>query len=252
MPERLKDKVAIITGATGGQGSEEARLFSEEGAKVVIADISRERVEALAAEIEATGGEVLPLVLDSSKQEDWEAAIVAVEARFGRLDVLINNGGVISPDGVEAAEMDDWNRIVAINQTGTWLGMKHAVGLMRKSGGGGSIINLSSIYGVLGRGAFAAYSGTKGAVRILTKTAAVEFASDNIRVNSILPGLIDTPMNKTVLEELGDQHPTILRTPLGRSGKPREVAYGALFLASDESSYVTGTDLVIDGGRTAQ
>jgi 3alpha(or 20beta)-hydroxysteroid dehydrogenase len=251
MPGRLKGKVAIITGATGGLGAEEVRLFTEEGAKVVIADISRERVEALAVDIEAVGGEALPLVLDSSKQEDWEAAITAVDERFGRIDVLINNGGVISPAGIEAAEMGDWNRIVSINQTGTWLGMKHSVALMRRSGQGGSIINLSSIYGVLGSGAFAAYSGTKGAVRMLTKTAAIEFAKDNIRVNSILPGLIDTPMNKTLLDELGDQHPTILKTPLGRSGKPREIAYGALFLASDESSYITGTDLVIDGGRTA-
>lgn len=251
MSGRLEGKVALITGATGGQGSEEVKLFAREGAKVVIADISHERVKMLAEEIESTGGEALPIVLDISKEADWEAAIAATEERFGRLDVLVNNGGVISLAGIEASELEEWNWILSVNQTGTWLGMKHGVGLMRKGGRGGSIINLSSIYGVVGSGDCAAYTGTKGAVRLLTKTAAVEFAKDNIRVNSILPGLIDTPMTKAVLEQFGDQHPDIVRTPLGRAGRPEEIAYGALFLASDESSFVTGTDLLIDGGRTA-
>ena len=251
MSGRLEGKVALITGATGGQGSEEVRLFAEEGAKVVIADISQDRVATLAEEIERSGGEALPLVLDISKESDWKSAIAATDERFGRLDVLVNNGGVISLAGIEASELDEWNWIVSVNQTGTWLGMKHSVGLMRRSGQGGSIINLSSIYGVVGSGDCAAYTGTKGAVRLLTKTAAVEFAKDNIRVNSILPGLIDTPMTKAVLEQFGNQHPDIVRTPLGRAGRPKEIAYGALFLASDESSFVTGTDLLIDGGRTA-
>lgn len=250
MPGRLSGKVAIISGASRGQGAAEARLFAQEGARLMLGDIRVEELEQLGQELRDKGLEVLTQRLDVTSESDWLAAVGATEERFGRLDVLVNNAGILKMAGVEDTDLDTWNRIIAVNQTGVWLGMKSAIPAMRKVGGG-SIINISSIYGLIGSGAATAYQGTKGAVRILTKTAAVQYASEGIRINSIHPGVIATPM---VDEEVPAEFMPLLTqaTPLGRPGRPEEIAYGALFLASDESSFVTGSELVMDGGYTTQ
>jgi 3alpha(or 20beta)-hydroxysteroid dehydrogenase len=248
---RLSGKVALITGASGGQGAEEAKLFAEEGAKVVLADVNKEGLDALVEDINARGLEALAVVLDVSSEEQWSDAIRQVDERYGRLDVLVNNAGIMAFGGVVETEVQAWNRMVSINQTGPWLGMKYSVPLMRKSGDGGSIINLSSIYGIIGANGAVAYQGTKAAIRGISRSAAIEFAADRIRVNSVMPGFIDSPMTARVLEEQGLDHPDIVNTPLKRPGLPIEIAYGVLYLASDEASFVTGAEIVIDGGLTA-
>ncbi|MFF1552975.1 SDR family NAD(P)-dependent oxidoreductase [Rhodococcus erythropolis] len=249
MVGRLEGKVAIVSGAARGQGAAEAKLFAAEGAAVVITDIRDQELAGLRQEIEKDGGKVMMHRLDVTDEASWEKTVALTTERFGRLDILVNNAGILNMAGVEETTLDLWNQIIAINQTGTWLGIKTAVPAMRRSGGG-SIINVSSIYGLVGSGAAAAYQSTKGAVRLLTKTAAVQYASEGIRVNSIHPGLIDTGMIDAVPS---DFIPVVVSaTPLGRMGTPTEIAQGALFLASDESSFATGSELVLDGGYTAQ
>ena len=245
MVDRLRGKVALITGAARGQGEAEARLFAREGARLALADVLEESLQAVAADLRGQGCEVLAARLDVSSEREWAAFIAETERSFGRLDVLVNNAAILGNAGVLDTSLEEWNRVVAVNQTGVWLGMKHGIPLMIRSGGG-SIVNISSIYGLIGSGIAAAYTGTKGAVRLLTKTAAVEYARDGIRVNSIHPGVINTAMSgEESVEEIRD-------TPMKRIGQPEEVAYGVLFLASDEASFVTGTELVIDGGYTAR
>ena len=244
MAGRLEGKVAIVTGAAQGMGEAEARLFAAEGAAVVVADVQEAKAKQVADEINAEGGKALALKLDVSQETDWQNAVREAEATFGTVDVLVNNAGILGFAGVEDTTLEEWNSIIAVNQTGCWLGMKYTVPAMRRAGGG-SIVNISSIYGLCGAGAATAYQGTKGAVRILTKSAAVQYATENIRVNAIMPGAIDTPMGAGVPEAF---QMVINATPMGRSAKPIEVAYGALYLASDEASFVTGADLSIDGG----
>jgi NAD(P)-dependent dehydrogenase (short-subunit alcohol dehydrogenase family) len=245
MGDRLRGKVALITGAARGQGEAEARLFAREGARLALGDVLEASLQAVATDLRGQGYELLAERLDVSSEREWAAFIAEIERGFGRLDVLINNAAIMGNAGVLDTSLEEWNRVVAVNQTGVWLGMKHAIPLMIRSGGG-SIVNISSVYGLIGSGIAAAYTGTKGAVRLLTKTAAVEHARDGIRVNSIHPGVIDTAMSgEESAEEIRD-------TPMKRIGQPEEVAYGALFLACDESSFVTGAELVIDGGYTAR
>ena len=250
MAGRLDGKVAIVTGAARGQGEAEARMFAAEGARLVLSDVRKDQLHTLAEELAHNGNDVVAQDFDVTDEAGWASAVELAEERFGRLDVLVNNAGVLSMAGVEATTRELWDRIVAVNQTGVWLGMKAAIPAIRKAGGG-SIVNISSIYGLIGSGAAAAYQATKGAVRLLTKTAAVEYAPVGIRVNSIHPGVIATPM---VDEEVPEEFmPALIQaTPLGRPGRPEEIAYGALFLASDESSFMTGSELVIDGGYTTQ
>lgn len=250
MADRLKGKVALITGAARGQGAAEARLFASEGATVGVTDVRPDTLTEVEKELSNAGASVLSRRLDVTSQDDWAAAVDATVEAFGRLDVLVTNAGILSMAGVEDTTLEQWNQILAVNQTGVWLGMKAAVPDMRSSGGG-SIINISSIYGLIGSGAATAYQSTKGAVRIMTKTAAIQYAPEGIRVNSIHPGVIDTGM---VDEEVPDEFRPVLiaATPLGRMGTPEEIAYGALFLASEESSFVTGSELVMDGGYTTQ
>jgi NAD(P)-dependent dehydrogenase (short-subunit alcohol dehydrogenase family) len=254
MGGRLDGKVAVITGAARGQGAAEARLFAREGARLVLGDVLDEPLRKLAEELGAAGHAVLARRHDVTLEEDWDAALAEGVDRFGQIDVLINNAGIADPAGIEEVTREIWDRVIAVNQTGVWLGMKAVIPAMRRAGGG-SIINISSIFGLVGSGACAAYHSTKGAVRLLTKTAALQYAPEGIRVNSIHPGFIDTPMIQDAappeIAEHADQVVAAM-TPLGRMGTSEEIAYGALYLASDESSFVTGAELVIDGGVTAR
>ncbi|WP_370936134.1 SDR family NAD(P)-dependent oxidoreductase [Amycolatopsis sp. cg13] len=244
---RLSGKVALLTGATGGIGQATAELFAREGASLVVTDVDQAAVEELAQRL---GTEVLADRLDVSSSEDWRGTIERTRQRFGRLDVLVNIAGIVDWPGIEDTAPEAWDRVIAVNQTGTWLGMKTAMPLLRESGNG-SVVNTSSVLGLVGSGAAAAYQASKGAVRLLTKTAAVEYATRGVRVNSVHPGVIATPMIQDLLDEQGDRQPDIVRTPMRRAGSPAEVAHAMLFLASDESSFVTGTELVVDGGLTA-
>ena len=193
------------------------------------------------------------LRLDVTQEADWQAAVELAEREFGRLDILVNNAGIADLSGVEETSQEVWDRVLSVNQTGVWLGMKTAIPAMRRAGGG-SIINISSILGLVGSGGSAAYGATKGAVRLLTKTGALQYASENIRVNSIHPGVILTPMLEELLPQTAREalQADSGFTPLGRIGTPEDIAYGVLYLASDESSFVTGSELVIDGGATAR
>ncbi len=251
--QRLEGKVALVSGAARGMGAAEARLFAAHGARVVLGDIRKEPVQQLADELAAAGREAFAWQLDVRDERSWRAVVEAAEQRFGRLDVLVNNAGIADPAGIEDTSRERWDEIVAVNQTGTWLGMKSAVPAMRRAGAG-SIVNVSSIYGIVGSSGSAAYHAAKGAVRVLTKQAAIEYAPAKIRVNSIHPGFIDTPMLRAPFEGRPDELAGAIAalTPLGRVGTPEEIANAALFLASDESSFVTGAELVVDGGYTAR
>ena len=264
---RLAGKVALISGGARGMGAEEARLFAREGAKVVMGDILDAEGAGVEAQINEAGGEAIFVHLDVTKEEDWAAAITAAVQRFGRLDVLVNNAGISSRGDPDESPEQVWDRVMDVNSTGVFLGTKHAIPEMRKAGGG-SIINISSIYGLVGSLGYSmadsseseqmdhagssAYHASKGAVRLLTNATAIQHAKDGIRCNSVHPGFIDTPMaeaSNAVPEIRRDRETT---TPLGRLGTSQDIAYGVLFLASDESSFMTGSELVIDGGWTAQ
>ena len=249
--ERLKGKVALISGGARGQGAAEARLFVGEGARVVIGDVLDEECRKTAAGINGKFGakSAFAIHLDVTRAAEWQAAVETCEREFGGLDILVNNAGIANVSGVEETSEEDWDAVVNINQKGVWLGMKYAVPAMRKRGAG-SIINISSIYGLIGSAGSTAYHGTKGAVRLLTKSAAIQYAPDKIRVNSIHPGLILTPMLGVVTRE--ELQPLVEATPLKRGAEPEEVGWCAVFLASDEASFVTGSELVVDGGYTAQ
>jgi cyclopentanol dehydrogenase len=248
--DRLKGKVALISGGARGQGASEARLFAAEGAKVVIGDVRDDLCKKTADEINAKTGArtVVAFHLDVTRAADWRAAVDVCEREFGGLDILVNNAGIANLKGIEETSEEEWDSIVNINQKGVWLGMKAAVPAMRKRGGG-SIINISSIFGIIGSAGSAAYHGTKGAVRLLTKAAAVQYAPEKIRVNSVHPGVILTPMVDIIPR--ADLQPTIDLAPMKRGAQPEEVGWCVVFLASDEASFVTGSELVVDGGYTA-
>jgi 3alpha(or 20beta)-hydroxysteroid dehydrogenase len=250
MTGRLTGKTALITGATGGIGRATAELFAREGARLVVTDASAGAAADLAARLESDDVQAMGIGLDVSSAQQWSEAIAQVEQRFGGLDVLVNIAGIVDWPGVEDTDPQAWDRVIAVNQTGTWLGMKTAMPLLRASGNG-SVVNTSSVLGLIGSGAAAAYQASKGAVRLLTKTAAVEYATQGVRVNSVHPGVITTPMIQEILDEEGEQQPDIVRTPMRRARHPEEIAPTMLFLASDESSFVTGAEFVVDGGLTA-
>ncbi|BCW58574.1 SDR family NAD(P)-dependent oxidoreductase [Arthrobacter sp. StoSoilB20] len=247
---RLNGKVALITGAASGQGAVEAELFAREGAKVAVADINESGVAAVVDRIQQAGGEAIGITLNVADEAAWAAGMNKIRDTFGGLDVQVNNAGILSLEGISKIDMAEWDRVIRVNQTSVFLGLKHGTALMQATGRGGSIINLTSTYAHLGSGGAVAYQASKAAVYVMTRTAAVEFAPDNIRVNSVAPGLLETPMTREVLAESGASHPDITRTPLQRAGQPHEVANAVLFLASDEASYITGTELFVDGGRT--
>ncbi len=253
MPGRVEDKVAIVTGAASGIGRGTAEVLAREGARVVLTDLNEEQGREAA---KAIGGDAVFVRHDVSDEASWQAVIDATLGRFGRLDVLVNNAGIIIVADVESTTVEQWRKIMAVNAEGVFLGCKHAIPVMRKSGGG-SIINLSSAAGLVGTPPFAAYSASKGAVRILTKTVAAHCREkgDGIRCNSIHPGGIDTPMVAAITRAPQSNIRDIeeLEAP-GRAigyGKPADIGYLVLYLASDESRFMTGAELVIDGGLTA-
>ena len=248
---RLEGKVVFISGGSRGQGAAEAKLFAKEGASVVMGDILEDEGKKLEAEINESGGRALFVKLDVTSESNWQEAIGETVRTFGKLDVLVNNAAIYSRVRVEDTTVEEWDRIMAVNAKGVFLGIKHSIPEMRKAGGG-SIINISSTAGLVGSPRGSAYTASKGGVRLLTKSTAVQYAADGIRANSIHPGPIDTEM---IAENIGTPEglaQSVARVPLGRVGTIDDVAYGALFLASDESSYMTGSELVIDGGVTAQ
>ena len=249
---RIENKVALISGGARGMGAAEAILFASEGAKVVIGDVLEDEGRQTEAQINESGGQCLFVRLDVTSESNWQDAIATAVARFGKLDILVNNAGIFPLGNVEDTSEELWDRVMAVNAKGVFLGTKHAIPEMRKAGGG-SIINISSIAGLIGSRGAAAYGASKGAVRIFTKSTAIQYAADGIRANSVHPGIIETPMSiPTILTTEEQRETQIDRTPLGRIGTADDVASGVLFLASDESSFITGSELVIDGGLTAQ
>ena len=250
---RLENKVAFISGGARGMGACEARLFAAQGARVAIGDVLEEEGLRLAAEIGEAGGECVFLPLDVTSQDQWDSAISATVLKFGKLDILVNNAGVGARNSlVENTSVEDWEQVMDINAKGVFLGTKAAIPEMRKAGGG-SIINISSQLGLVGvANSSPQYQASKGAVRLLTKSTAIQYAGEGIRANSVHPGPIVTPMTEGSRADTQRNEVTIDRIPLGRYGEPEEVANGVLFLASDESSFMTGSELVIDGGWTAQ
>ena len=247
---RLEGKVALISGGARGQGAVEAKMFAQEGAKVVFGDIRDQEGQQVEAQIRELGGEATYTHLDVTKEADWRSAVDTAVDRYGKLDILINNAGIAIWKGVEDTSEEDWDRVMAVNAKGVFLGTKHAIPAMRRAGGG-SIVNISSTAGLRGSPGLAAYTASKGAVRLFTKSTAIQYAGDNIRCNSVHPGGVDTPMVQEAPDDPARQDAR-LRTPMGRRAAPEEIAYGVLYLASDESSFVTGSELVIDGGRSAQ
>jgi dihydroanticapsin dehydrogenase len=245
---RLDHKVAMITGAASGIGAATARLFAREGARVVIADIRETAAEQIAEEIRATGGEAIAIGVDVSNSVQVKALIEKTMDVYGTLHILYCNAGVLIPDTVEDDTEDAWHRSLSINLTGSYLCCRYGVPAIKKAGGGAVLIT-ASISGMRGEKGSAAYNTTKGGLINLTKHLAVEYAGDRIRVNCICPGWIDTPFNDPIYEAAGLDRASIDRSiPLGRQGVPEEIATSALFLASDEASYITGHVLVVDGG----
>lgn len=248
---RLEGKVALITGGARGQGAAEAKLFAKEGAKVVIADILDEEGEKLEAEVAELGGECFYTHLDVSDSENWEKTVETAVTRFGKIDILVNNAGIAVWGTNDDTTEEIWDTVMDVNAKGVFLGTKHVIPEMKKSGGG-SIINISSISGLVGQPTIQpVYNASKGAVRIFTKSTAVQYGSYGIRANSIHPGATDTDMISHRIQGEENKNRIKNTVPLQRVAKPIEIAYGALFLASDESSYMTGSEMVIDGGVTA-
>lgn len=242
MAERLKGKVALISGGASGIGAACAAAFVAEGADVMLGDIDAELGQRLAADLGARFES-----LDVTRAADWRQAVAAAEAAFGRLDILVSNAGICSMAGLLDEDEATWDRTVAVNQTGAWHGMRAAVPAMERAGGG-SVILVSSIWGKVGVAGATAYQATKGAIVLLAKATAAELAGRGIRVNALLPGIIDTPFLGVLTPE---QRSAIAGLSLmKREGRPGEIAQAATYLASDESSYVTGAELVVDGGYT--
>jgi NAD(P)-dependent dehydrogenase (short-subunit alcohol dehydrogenase family) len=247
MSGRVEGKVALVTGAAAGQGAAHARLLAAEGASVLCLDVALEAGAAVAAEIEAAGGDAHFQPLDVGDPAQWEAAVAAALTRHGRIDVLVNNAGIIRLDGYLDETVEGWNEVIRVDQFGVFLGMKHVLPTMLAQRSG-SIINISSNMGIAAIPEYAAYHAAKGAVVLMSRNAAVTYGPMGIRVNTICPGLVWTAMSE------GDEsnQPIIDATPLRRGAQPDEISPGVLFLASDESRFVTGSELIMDGGYLAQ
>ena len=251
---RLEGKTAIITGAASGMGAEEARLLAQEGANVVVADVIDDDGQAVVRQIEDSGGEAVYVHTDVTSAESWQSLVDATLDKYGSVDILVNNAGISSGSYLDPMDIEGWTRIMDVNSTGVYLGTRAVIPTMQQAGGG-SIVNISSIMGfVAGEGGHPAYHASKGAVRIFTKATAVRYGPDGIRANSVHPGFMP-PMRSAATSagsDRSDRDELIRVTPLRRTGETIEVAYGVLFLASDEASFVTGTELVIDGGFIAR
>jgi NAD(P)-dependent dehydrogenase (short-subunit alcohol dehydrogenase family) len=248
---RLAGKVALVSGAASGMGQSEATIFAREGAKVVVADILEVEGKQVAEKIAAGGGQARFVKLDVTSEAEWDAAVKAAVGAFGKLDVLVNNAGISGTYDPDMLSSGAWDTVMAVNAKGVFLGMKHVIPLMKKAGGG-AIVNISSISGFVGQdGVHMAYNASKGAVRIMTKTGAVQWAADGIRVNSVHPGFMPA-MRTSVGSANPEWRAKVLKAvPMKREGRVEEVAHAVLFLASDEASYITGTELVVDGGFLA-
>jgi cyclopentanol dehydrogenase len=249
---RLEGKVALISGGARGQGAVEAKMMAREGAKVVFGDVLDDEGKKVEAEILEAGNEAIYVHLDVTREADWRAAVETAVSRYGKLNILVNNAGILIRKSIEETTEEDWDRVMAVNTKGVFLGTREAIPVMRRAGGG-SIINISSTAGLVasphgGPG----YTASKGAVRLFSKATAVQQAKDNIRCNSVHPGPIDTPMIRDTMTDPAKLEQRMRRLPMGRVGTPEDIAYGVLYLASDESSFVTGAELVIDGGTTAE
>ena len=247
---RLKDKVALITGAASGMGESAARLFAKEGAKVVVADILEKEGSEVVSAIVQSGSEAFFVLLDVTAEDQWKDAVDATVSRYGKLDILINNAGL---SGAVADRLDVayYDKLMAVNARGNFLGMKSVIPLMQKSGGG-SIVNMSSVSGVIGQEfVHMGYNGAKAAIRLMTKSAAVQYGKDGIRVNSVHPGLMP-PMRTSMSSADPKLREKVIETiPMRRAGRVEEAAYALLFLASDEASYISGAELLVDGGAVA-
>jgi NAD(P)-dependent dehydrogenase (short-subunit alcohol dehydrogenase family) len=252
--DRLSEKVAFITGGGTGIGRACALAFAAEGAQVAVAGRRKEPLEAVVSEIQGSGGEALALICDIVDRRSVEAAISSVAQHFGQLNVIVNNAGAVVVATAEETSDEDWSRVLAVNLTGTFNVSRAAIPALRKSGGG-SIVNIGSYLGIVGRRQRAAYCAAKAGVAGLTRAMALDHAQDNIRVNCVCPAIVETEMSLAFLSNAADPEAArkqrIAELPLGRFGKPEDVALMALYLASDESSWVTGTVFPIDGGQTA-
>jgi len=246
---RLQGKVALVTGGAHGMGAAEAKLFAKEGAKVVVADIRDGEGKAVIDQIASSGGQARFVHLDVPREAEWQQAVAFAVSTFGKLDVLVNNAGISGGIDADLMSTTAYDKLMDTNAKGVFLGMKYAIPAMKKAGGG-SIVNISSISGIAGQMVVhMGYNASKGAVRVMTKSAAVQYATDNIRVNSVHPGVMPPMLTSNQNPET---RATLLRgIPMKREGRVEEVAYAVLFLASDEASYITGAELVVDGGFLA-
>ncbi|MSQ11499.1 MAG: glucose 1-dehydrogenase [Dehalococcoidia bacterium] len=256
---RLQGRVAFISGGAGGMGQGIARKLAKEGAKVAVADVQDKLGEQFVRDLREGGADAIYVHLDVTSEQSWEKAVGETVRAFGKLDIMVNNAGISGMGIAPQGSLENWNRIMDVNSTGVFLGTKVAVQPMIKAGGG-SIVNISSIAGIVGmgldqpveKGLTGAYSASKGAVRTLTKANAIQLARNKIRVNSVHPGVIETPMTAEFLKDPVMRERMLKEHPIGRIGKPEDIANAVCYLASDEASFVTGAELVVDGGYIAQ